>query len=157
MSGTPLDNDTRPRVAGFIQPGMRNKPPFSVEVPGVQKKDGETIPRRNPMAKDELITIPESGITTTYENLLRSVKKFGNAKAIGTRKLIQEHHEVKKVKKMVDGKEQEVDKKWTYFELGPYEYITFNEHKDFVMNLGSGLAGLGLTKQDKMHVYGATR
>lgn len=157
MSGTPLDNDTRPKVPGFIQPYMHNKGPFSVEAPGVAKKDGETIPRRNPMAKDELITIPESGITTTWENLQRSVKKFGNAKCMGTRKLVKEHVENKKVKKVIDGKEQEVDKKWTYFELGPFEYITFVEYEKRVRDLGSGLAGLGLTKQHKMHVYGATR
>lgn len=33
-----------------------------------------------------------------------------NAKAMGSRKLIKTHQETKKVKKMVDGEEREVDK-----------------------------------------------
>jgi len=155
MSGN-LDHDTRPRVDGFIQPYMKKKPPFSVEVPGVEKKDGETIPRRNPLAKDELIGRPTADITTIYDNLKRAVKKFGNAKAMGSRRVIKEHVENKKVKKMVDGKEQEVDKKWTYWELSGYEYMTFIEYDKLVHELASGLAGLGLNKQEKVHVYGAT-
>lgn len=154
---SPLENDPRPRVDGFIQPSMRNKPPFSVEAPGVSKKDGETIPRRNPMAKDGLIGTPSSEIVTTYDVLKRAVKKFGNAKAMGSRKVIKEHVETKKVKKVIDGQEQEVDKKWTYFELSGYEYISFIEYERIVLDLASGLAGLGLTKQHKVHVYGATR
>ena len=154
---TPLDNDTRPRVDGFIQPSMRNKPPFSVEASGATKKDGETIPRRNPMAKDQLIGQPSAEVATTYDVLKRAVKKFGNAKAMGSRKVVKEHVEMKKVKKVIDGKEQEVDKKWTYFELSGYEYISFIEYEKLVLDLASGLAGLGLTKQDKVHVYGATR
>lgn len=153
----PLENDTRARVDGFIQPSMRHKPPFSVDASGVTKKDGETIPRRNPMAKDELIGQPSADIKTTYDVLKRAVKKFGNAKAMGSRKLIKEHVENKKVKKVIDGKEQEVDKKWTYFELSGYEYMSFIEFEKLALDLASGLAGLGISKQDKVHVYGATR
>ncbi len=39
-----------------------------------------------------------------------SVEKFGNAKAVGSRKLVRTHQETKKVKKIVDGEEREVDK-----------------------------------------------
>ena len=154
--GQTLDNDTRPRFGGHTQPYMRAKPPFTVEASGYEQKDGETIPRRNPLAKDELFDRPSSDVSTTYENLKRSSKKFGNAKAIGSRKLVQEHVEVKKVKKMIDGNEQEVDKKWTFFELSGYEYMSFVEYENMVLDLGSGLAGLGLTKENKVHQYGAT-
>jgi long-chain acyl-CoA synthetase len=136
---------------------MKRKPPFSVEVPGVEKKDGETIPRRNPLAKDGIIYTPSPEIKTTYDIVKRAVKKFGNAKCMGTRTIVQEHVENKKVKKVIDGKEQEVDKKWTYFELSGYSYISFIEYDKMVHDVASGLAGLGLTKQDKVHVYGATR
>lgn len=155
-SGT-LEHDKRSRVDGHIQASMKKRPPFSVEVPGVAKKDGETIPRRNPLAKDGLIYTPSSEIQTTYDIVKRAVKKFGNAKAMGTRKLIKEHVENKKVKKVIDGQEQEVDKKWTFFELSSYSYMSFIEYDKMVHDLASGLAGLGLSKQDKVHVYGATR
>ena len=94
----------------YVYPKMTNKPPFSIEVEGYTKKDGETIPRRNPVAKDKLLTVPADDKTTVYENLRRSAAKFGNAKAMGWRKLIKTHTETKKVKKMIDGKEQEVEK-----------------------------------------------
>jgi long-chain acyl-CoA synthetase len=155
--GFSLDNDHRPRVAGHVSSQMCKKPPFSVDAAGYEKKEGETIPRRNPLAKEELITQPSSEVATIYDNLRRSARKFGNAKAIGTRKIIKTHTENKKVKKMVDGKEQEVDKKWTYYELSGYSYISFVEYEQMALQAGSGLRHLGLKANDKMHLYGATR
>ncbi|RVX72134.1 hypothetical protein B0A52_04732 [Exophiala mesophila] len=149
-------NDTRPRVDGYVQPQMSRKAPFSVNAPGYEKKDGETIPRVNPLAKDGLLVHPSEEVKTIYDNLVRAAKKFGNAKAIGSRKIIKTHVENKKVKKMVDGVEQEVDKKWTFYELSGYTYMTFIEYQQLALDIGSGLRGLGLTKDDKMHLYGAT-
>ncbi|KIX05538.1 uncharacterized protein Z518_06410 [Rhinocladiella mackenziei CBS 650.93] len=151
-----LQNDNRPRVDGYVQPQRVKKPPFSVEASGYEKKDGETIPRRNPLAKDKLITQPSDDVKTIYDNLKRAASKFGNAKAIGTRKIIKTHVENKKVKKTVDGREQEFDKKWTYYELSPYNYMTFIEYEKMALDCGSGLHNLGITKENKMHLYGAT-
>jgi long-chain acyl-CoA synthetase len=152
-----LERDDRPRIEGYVQPQMTRKPPFSVEASGYTKKDGETIPRRNPLAKDKLIVQPADEVKTIYDNLKRSAAKYGNAKAIGSRKIIKTHVETKKIKKVVDGQEQEVDKKWTYFELSGYEYMSFIEYEKLALDCGSGLANLGITKEDKMHLYGATR
>lgn len=152
-----LDNDTRPRVDGSVSPQMHKKPPFSVEASGYQKIEGETIPRRHPMAKDQLIVRPSDEVKTIYDNLKRAAAKFGNAKAMGSRKIIKTHVENKKVKKMVDGVEQEVDKKWTYYELSGYTYMTFVEYEKLALDFGSGLRNLELAKDDKMHLYGATR
>jgi long-chain acyl-CoA synthetase len=58
---------------------------------------------------------------------------------------------------MVDGKEQEVDKNWTYFELSGYNYITFVEYEAMALAAGAGFRNLGLQKDDKIHLYGATR
>lgn len=145
------------RIDGYIQPYMYRKGPFTIEAPGYQKTKGETIPRRNRFAKDALITRPSADVSTVYENFVRAAAKFGNAKCFGSRKLIKTHTENKKVKKIVDGKEQEVDKKWTYFELSGYEYVTFNEYKNMALNAASGLRHLGVQKDDKLHLYGATR
>ena len=155
--GFSLDNDHRQRVAGSVFPQMTKKPPFSVNASGYEKVKGETIPRVNPLAKDGLIVQPSSEVTTIYENLRRSARKFGNAKAIGTRKIIKTHTENKKIKKIIDGVEQEVDKKWTYFELSGYSYISFIEYEQMSLRAGAGLRNLGLEPGDKMHLYGATR
>lgn len=152
-----LENDDRPRMDGYVQPQMSKKPPFSVDASGYEKVAGETIPRRHPMAKDKLLVLPSDDVKTIYDNLKRAASKFGNAKAIGSRRIINTHVENKKVKKIVDGQEQEVDKKWTYFELSGFEYMSFIEYEKLALDLGSGLAGLGISKENKMHLYGATR
>ena len=140
-----------------LYPQMSKKGPYSVERPGYSHVDGETIPRTNPVSKDKLVTVPSDDVKTIYDNLRRSAEKFGNAKAMGTRKLLKTHIETKKVKKIVDGKEQDVDKKWTYFELGPYEYLSFVEYEKMALAFGAGLRYLGMKKDDRLHQYGATR
>lgn len=139
-----------------IQPRMVKKGPFSVEVPGSETVAGETIPRRHPAAKWGLILRPSEDVTTTYDNFRRSARLFGNSKAVGSRKLIKTHVENKKVKKVIDGVEQEVDKQWTYFEMGGYSYMTFLEYEKLCLEVGCGLRKLGLEKDSRIHLYGAT-
>ncbi|OJJ81634.1 long-chain fatty acid-CoA ligase FAA1 [Aspergillus glaucus CBS 516.65] len=139
-----------------LQPKMAKKPPFSVEVPGAEPVQGETKPRRHLRSKDGLILRPAPDVGTTYDVFRRSARLFGNAKAVGTRKLIKTHVENKKVKKVIDGAEQEVDKKWTYFEMSGYQYKSFVEYEQLALQLGAGLRKLGLEKDGKIHLYGAT-
>lgn len=129
----------------------------TVEAPGYSKVEGETIPRRNVKTKDKLVESPHPDIHTVHDILGYSSKKFGNAKALGTRKLVHTHNETKTVKKMVDGKETEVDKKWTFFELSPYSYITFTELEKLVLQLGAGYRKLGLNPGDRVHLFAATQ
>lgn len=136
---------------------MSKKPPFTVEASGYEPVPGETIPRRLPQAKDNLILRPAEDVATTYDVFRRSARVFGNAKAVGTRRLIKTHVENKKVKKIVDGVEQEVEKKWTYFEMSGYTYKSFVEYERLALELGCGLRKLGLEKDNKIHLYGATR
>ena len=137
-------------------PRLSAKPPFSVEVPGQEPVEGETPVRRHPASVKEIISRPADDITTTYELVRAAVAKYGNAKCVGSRKLVDTHVETKKVKKMVDGEEREVDKNWTFFELSPYEYITFNEYEALLLQLGAGLRKLGLEKGDRVHLFAAT-
>ena len=141
----------------YIQPRMVKKGPFTVEVPGYEPVPGETIPRRHPAAKNGLILRPAEDVATTYDNMRRSARLYGNAKAVGSRRLLKTHVENKKVKKIVDGVEKEVDKQWTYFELSGYTYMTFLEYEQLALKLGSGLRKVGLGKDSKVHLYGATR
>ncbi|KXJ92160.1 AMP-binding enzyme [Microdochium bolleyi] len=135
---------------------MSAKGPFSIESPGAEAVEGETKPRRHPLTADGLITKPADNMTTAYELLRTTVAKYGNAKAIGSRRLVRTHQETKKVKKMVEGQEQEVDKNWTFFELSPYEYLTYNEFEKQALNLGAGLRKLGMNKNDRLHIFAAT-
>ncbi|RDW90666.1 long-chain fatty acid-CoA ligase FAA1 [Aspergillus mulundensis] len=141
---------------GVVYPRMNKKGPFTVEVPGAEPVPGETIPRRLPKAKDGLIMRPAEDLTTTYDAFRRSARIFGNAKAVASRSLIKTHVETKKVKKIVDGVEQEVDKQWTYFEKSAYSYKSFIEYEKQALELGNGLRKIGLNKGDKVHLYGAT-
>ncbi|BCR88402.1 long-chain fatty acid-CoA ligase FAA1 [Aspergillus chevalieri] len=139
-----------------LQPKMAKKPPFTVEVPGAEPVQGETKPRRHLRSKDDLILRPAEDVGTTYDVFRRSARLFGNAKAVGSRKLIKTHIENKKVKKVIDGVEKEVDKKWTYFEMSGYSYKSFVEYEQLALQLGAGLRKLGLEKDSKIHLYGAT-
>lgn len=136
---------------------MHGRGPFSVEVPGVEKVDGETIPRRHPVAKDGLVTTPGPGINTIFDIIKHSADKFGNAKALGSRRTVRTHSETKKVKKMVDGQQKTVDKQWTYFELSEYSYLSFVEYEKLVLQIGSGLRKLGMEKGDRIELFAATR
>ena len=140
-----------------LYPRITKKPPFSVEASGYDPVEGETIPRRNPAARDKLISTPEDGVATVFDILKRGSEKFGNAKALGTRRLIETHTEVKKVKKMVDGVEQEVDKKWTYLELSEYTYLSFIEYERMALQIGAGFRELGMNAGDRVHIFAATR
>ncbi|KAH7379521.1 hypothetical protein BKA66DRAFT_420456 [Pyrenochaeta sp. MPI-SDFR-AT-0127] len=130
--------------------------PYTTEAAGAQKVDGETIPRRNLVSKDALKLIPTDGVETLYDILRYSSAKYGNAKAVGARRIVNVHEETKKIKKMVDGTEQEVDKKWQYFELSPYKYKSFVEFEKMALSVGSALKNLGFAPQDRMHLYAST-
>ncbi|KAJ4363144.1 long-chain fatty acid-CoA ligase [Neocucurbitaria cava] len=130
--------------------------PYTTEAADAQKVDGETIPRRNLASKDGLRATPTDGVETLYDILRYSSAKYGNAKAAGSRRIVNIHEETKKIKKMVDGKEQEVDKKWQYFELSPYKYKSFVEFEKIALSVGSALKNLGYGPQDRMHLFAAT-
>lgn len=142
---------------GVLPLYMVQKPPFMVESPGAEDVEGETKPFRHFKAKDGLITRPASHIGTTYDILLDSADKYGDKPAIGSRKLIETHVETKKVPKVVDGVKKEVDKQWTYFELSPYSFLTYNEYKIRALRVGAGLRKLGLDPGDTLHIFATTR
>jgi long-chain acyl-CoA synthetase len=136
---------------------MNKKPPFTVEVAGYEAIEGETIPRRNARSPDKLLSQPEPGVETIFDIVKKSAEKFGDRKAVGTRKLIKTYHETRKVKKVIDGHVQEVDKQWTYFQLSGYSYLTFKEYETLVLQMGAGLRKLGLAKDDRIHMFASTR
>ena len=140
-----------------LYPKLQASGPFSVEASGYEPVEGETIPRRHPSSKDKLSTTPNEAVKTIFDILKYSADKFGNAKALGTRKVIRTHTENKKIKRTVDGETKEIDKKWTYFELSEYTYISFVEYEKMVLALGAGLRKIGMTQGDRLHLFAATR
>ena len=152
MAHIDSQKDTR-----IMYPRMMQNGPFTVEASGYEPVKGETIPRRHPRSKDRLTTSPSDDVRTIFDILTHSAKKYGNAKAIGSRKIIKTHTETKKIKKTIDGKTKEIDKDWSYFELSVYSFISFVEYEQLCLQVGCGLRKLGMVKDDRLHLFAASR
>ncbi|CAI6337224.1 unnamed protein product [Periconia digitata] len=146
-----MANPSHPRSP--ILPRALKRGPYTVEADGAQKVAGETLPRRHPVAKHTLLHEPEPGIATVYDILVRSARKFADANAVGSRKVLNTHIETKKVK---NGQGELVDKKWTYYELSDYHYISFNDLKNRALRVGQALRKAGLKQNDRIAIYAAT-
>jgi len=135
------------------QPRAYKSPPYSVEASGYPKVEGETIPRRHPKCKDKLRTQPADNVATIYDIVRVASQKYGNAKALGHRSVLDTHVENKTIKRK-DGTEEE--KKWSYYELSPYKYMSFVEYEKLTLKIGSGLRSIGMSAGDRVHVFAST-
>ena len=133
------------------------KPPFTIDAPGYERVDGETLPRRHPKAKDGLLTSPCEGVETLYDIIERGNRVYSNNNAMGRRKLIKMHSEKKKVQKLVDGEPTEVEKEWHLFELTGFDFMTYKEYYKYCTDIGAGLRALGLEPGNRLHLFAATR
>jgi long-chain acyl-CoA synthetase len=129
---------------------------LSVEVSGTLTEE-ETPVRRNSKTKDALVTQPFEGIDTVTDVLFYAARTHGAKDAFGTRDILNIHEEEKTVKKTVDGKEKEEKKKWKYFELGTYEYLSFQQVKTTAVEIANAFIELGLKKGDIFNIYAQTR
>lgn len=141
----------------YLQPCTTHKPPFSIQVPDAEKKEGEGIPRRNPNCADGVKSYLEEDCRTTYDIVMRGARKFGDLHCMGSRELIQMHEEKTMIKKKIDGQEVEIPKMWSYYEKSGYTYISFNEYAQLMHDVGSGLRALGLEKGNRVQIFAATR
>ena len=134
---------------------------FSIEVCENDPIAGETRPRRNhKVGTGKLSFTPENGVNTIFDVVMRGVRRFGDAPALGTRSVIGEHVEVlRKVDDGNNGREQSAgqEKRWSTFERGPYSWMSFKEYGMLVQHVGAGYRKLGMKKGDKVHVYAGTR
>lgn len=131
-------------------------PPFTIDAPGAPEVEGETKPRRHPKAKNGLITRPHPDVDTVFSLVKRSAEVYAAERCLGSRKLVEIHEETKQVPKIVDGKTHMVDKKWQYFELSDFTFMTYAEYETYLLSLASGLRKLGLEKSDKVHMFAST-
>jgi long-chain acyl-CoA synthetase len=139
---------------------MTNKPGFygvgSVETSSPTGA-GESGVRRLAISKDALVKQPSDGIETAYDILSHAARTHGNRDALGWRDIVNIVEEEKEVTKVVDGKEIVEKKKWKYFELSDYKYMSYLDIKAAVSEIGRGLVGLGVSKGDVFNVYAQTR
>ncbi|KAK9460141.1 eukaryotic long-chain fatty acid CoA synthetase (LC-FACS) [Lipomyces oligophaga] len=126
---------------------LHSSPPYTVEC-GPAASPNETPIRRSVLANKPgtpLKMKPRDDISTTWELINFIAKRYGDKPCLGSRKLIKLHEETKLVKKIVDGKETSVPKKWNYYEMSPYTYISYKELLEQVTVFGSGLKSIGVT------------
>lgn len=142
-----------------LEPRMSAHPPFTAQVSGSLRLDGEGVPRRNILTSSALVSQPTGEgqiVATVYDIVKRASILYHGKPALGTRKLIKKHLETKMVK--VKGREGdgEKEKKWTLYEMGPYEYVTYGEYAGLVGEMGSALRALGLGRGDMVHLFAST-
>ncbi|KAI9034267.1 hypothetical protein DFJ74DRAFT_614379 [Hyaloraphidium curvatum] len=127
-----------------------SEPPRSAEVGPAKAGEGRT--RRHAKHADKLLTNPEDGVATLYDVLVYAARTFKTRDALGQRpvkRVIEEEKEIIK-----DGKKEV--KKWSYFELGPYEWWSAREFANIARSIGSGLRGLGYGAGDILCIYAGT-
>lgn len=136
------------------RPGYFGKGSVEVAPPST---DDEGPTRRLAISADKLVTQPFEGIDTVFDVLEYVAKTHGTRDALGWRDVVRVHEEAKEVKKVVDGKEVTETKKWKYFELSGYKYISFVQLRDQVSEIARGLVDMGITTDDVFNIYAATR
>ncbi|KAF5966023.1 fumonisin cluster-fatty acyl-CoA Synthase [Fusarium bulbicola] len=127
---------------------MNHTVPYTIESPGYLKVAGESLPRRHPRAKDGLLRYPTEGVLTVFDIVRHSAKLYPNHKAVGSRRLIKMHREFK----IVEDKKKE----WIYYELSPYNYLSYSQYELLAIQIGSGLRKLSLSSSSKVYLFGTT-
>ncbi|KAJ7918326.1 long-chain-fatty-acid-CoA-ligase [Mycena leptocephala] len=135
------------------KPGYYGKGSVEVTPPSA---DDEGPTRRLAISADRLVTQPFEGIDTVFDVLEYVAKTHGTRDALGWRDVVDVHEEAKEVKKFVDGKEVTETKKWKYFQLSDYKYISYVQLREQVGEIARGLVDLGLTTEDVFNIYAAT-
>ncbi|OLL22376.1 Long-chain-fatty-acid--CoA ligase 1 [Neolecta irregularis DAH-3] len=126
---------------------------LSIEVGPYDVLENESRIRRNVLAKDALIETVYPEVKTSYDVLSWAAKTWGDKKCLGWRRVIKTHVEEKKIRRK-DG--QETVKKWQFFELSGYSYLSFVQVREKTLIWGCGLKTLGLNRGDKVQIYAAT-
>lgn len=129
---------------------------LTIEV-GPSDVQGETRARRSTLSPNDLISTPSVDVKTLYDVLQHSAKVRPNLNAIGFRKTLKVVEEEKESTKVVDGEIKTEKKKWKYFQLSSYQWMTYKDSKIAVDSIGSGLRHFGAQPKDNIAVFGSTR
>ncbi|KAI7907531.1 uncharacterized protein BX663DRAFT_481859 [Cokeromyces recurvatus] len=127
---------------------------YTIEV-GPEQPNGGRI-RRNISAADGILRVPTVDVHTLYDVFQYGVKKYPNNNVFGYRTLETMVEEEKEITKVIDGVETKIMKKWNYFQLSGYQYVTFSEANEMVYNIGAGFCFLGLQEKSKVEIFAPT-
>ncbi|KAF8937933.1 hypothetical protein EDD21DRAFT_66431 [Dissophora ornata] len=128
---------------------------LTVEV-GPTEVHGETRILRSSMSPEQLMTVPTGDVKTLYDLIQYSAKVRPNLDAVGYRKILKVIEEDKEVTKMVAGAPVKETKRWKFFKLSGYKWLTYKDVKITVDNIGAGLRHLGVQPKGRITVFGAT-
>lgn len=130
---------------------------WTVEVSGpADTPKGESPVRRHIDARYGLSETPHPAIRTTYDLVQFNARRWGEKRCFGTRKVIKIHHETQTITKLVNGTTKEIEKKWMFWELGPFEYRSYKQVAKEGLDIGAGLVKLGLERDDRLAIYADT-
>lgn len=129
--------------------------PASLEI-GPDAKQGESRTRRLRHTADRLFERPAEGIDTTWDIIQRSAITFGDKPGFGWRDVLDVITEEKEVPKSIDGKQVMEKKQWQYFKLSDYKYLSFKEFRNASAEIGRGLIGLGIEREEIFNIYART-
>jgi long-chain acyl-CoA synthetase len=104
-----------------------------------------------------LVTSPDPSIKTLYDVLLHGVRVYPASRHLfGKRTVIGTVEEEKQVTKLVNGVKTQETKKWSFFKLSHYEWLTYRDVQDITTKMGQGLVSLGLKQKDKVAIFHST-
>jgi len=132
----------------YFAGGPAQKPRAKLGVLIGEKKEGESQILRNFRSVEKLASNVEK-LQTLHETFQRSRKLFATRPCLGARKHIKTHTQTKVIK----GEE----KKWFFYEFGPYKWETYEEVGKRIDNFASGLISLGLEEKSNLAIYSDTR
>ncbi|KAI9352695.1 hypothetical protein BDR26DRAFT_1002853 [Obelidium mucronatum] len=112
---------------------------------------------RNVSCADGLIATPDPRVQTVYDLIALNLARNPNLEFFGQRRVIDIIEEEKEViKKVPGGGEVKEVKKWKYFQLSGFEWLTWVQAEKAIQILASGYRALGLSKGSKVTIYAET-
>ncbi|KAJ2686514.1 long-chain fatty acid-CoA ligase, partial [Coemansia sp. RSA 1285] len=111
--------------------------------------DTETPTRRFHTTADAIVDRADPEITDIYSALLQGKETRGDMNILGKRDVLGIVTENKVVQHKVDGKMESVEKKWSFFKLGEYKWMTYTQVADYTKDLGAGFRKLGLEPKSR--------
>ncbi|KAJ3066946.1 long-chain fatty acid-CoA ligase [Podochytrium sp. JEL0797] len=100
---------------------------------------------------------PSEGINTIFDIMVRGFKTMPDRKLFGQRRIVNIIEEQKEVtKKVPGGGEVKEMKTWKYFELSPFEWMSWSEAEKLTQAYSSGYRALGVARGDKLAIFAET-
>ncbi|KAJ1947035.1 long-chain fatty acid-CoA ligase, partial [Linderina macrospora] len=127
----------------------------SVELEGTGSVH-ETPVHRYPTATHKLMDSALPNLLTVYDALQYRIGQEPDKKSLGKRSIIEIVTKDKQVKRTVNGTVETSTKKWSYFRLSDYSWMTYKEIGEATKSLGSGFVHLGLKRDSRVMVYAPT-